>query len=447
MSDPERSNREPVAESQLRRRKEPFDSDAAAEVIKTKRQASRIAPANDFDSNELLNALGSLDLDPEILPSTPSRSTTTKNKGDAPGSGRLSGSNMSPLIPLSLALLPGCFSVLVGEGAGQFATDVLLLFAMGWILWSVSEGAWKSYVNSLLGNHHSMPEYGSAPALEGEQLTTLASLLLYLLTPFMGGVMLHFARANLSRGSGLVSNFNIFLYVSFEFARVVNRISSLRPLGDLSVLQDQIGVEALKKTQQRLQSLESEIERLASHMSLISKKVVDNDSSVQTDVRALKKGVDKVALSVRKIQARGLSSSSNWSPDAGSEPEPREPREPRESKGRKLRRSKLVSPLEPVSELHENDSNVLGSETRHPTPPALDRLRNLKSSNQPNGSEYDKVNDDKDRGRDSNTPYMRQRLLWPVIAVWNFAVYAAVFLPAGLMYRIVRLSRKLQRSR
>lgn len=251
--------------------------------------------------------------------------------------------------------------------------------------------------------------------------------------------MLHFARANLSRGSGLVTNFNIFLYVSFELARVINRIGSLRPVGDLSVLRDEIGVEALKNTQQRLQSLENEIERLASHMSTISKKMVDNESSVQTEVRALKKGVDKVASSVRKIQARG---SSNWSPDDGSESEPREP------KGRRLRRSKLVSPLEPVSELHEHDSNVPGgSETRHPTPPALDRLRNLKSSNQSNGSEYDKVNDDNDKDHDRSSRYMRRRLLWPVIVVWNFAVYAAVFLPAGLMYRIVRLSRKLQRSR
>lgn len=195
----------------------------------------------------------------------------------------LSLSRVLTAMPLALALLPTASGIMFTKDVGLVVTDTILLAVLGWVLWGLSEGAWALYRGSVLTNyaHADQKEYQnneeretsiegaandshefSSPSrrserqrsktphsdpckpsnsmpqanhtflsVAGDTAAIVVALVLYLISPLLGGALLHYARYSFSSTTSLVTNFNICLYMILEFIRNMNRLSDIKSYG------------------------------------------------------------------------------------------------------------------------------------------------------------------------------------------------------------------------
>jgi hypothetical protein len=257
-----------------------------------------------------------------------SSSTTFRRSGSSSGS-RTAGSTRSSssskghaprysifaMIPLGLALLPATISIFVGESGGQLCTDAVLLAVIGWALWGLSEGAWRFYVNAVKESQRDLYRTSSA-VLEKEQLklgqdadridkrrdkkttfTTIVALFVYLLAPMLGGLVLYNSRKSLFTGTVLVNNFNIFLYVTLEFVRNINRLADSHSIKASSVprratsttaqvLQEEIG-----QIQRHLVMLGQQVSMLDQQQVELNQRITESEGAVHGELYAVWKKI------------------------------------------------------------------------------------------------------------------------------------------------------------
>lgn len=172
-------------------------------------------------------------------------------------------SKLITAVPLVLALLPTAAGIMFNKSVGLVVTDTVLLIVLGWVLWGLSEGAWNMYRKAVLSQYSSFeneaalkkeqsgdksepasstppiptatqpsPSSGTTRSLSssyaGETAAMVVFLVLYLVSPFLGGALLHFAKDSFSSHTKLITNFNICLYVALEFLRNLSRLSDTK---------------------------------------------------------------------------------------------------------------------------------------------------------------------------------------------------------------------------
>lgn len=325
----------------------------------------------------------------------------------------------SPLYPLVLALLPAGMSLLIGDSAGIFIADALLLVAIGWIIWSVTEGSWTIYYNRLNAAASNEPTPGSE-SVTIQDFNLLISLLFHFASPFIGGWILYFSRQNLSGGSKLITNFNIFLYISLELGRCINRITKHSPRNPAPTL----GRLELENIGQRLSTLEEELNKVQEGLNSMVNKVSYNETAFNNELYTIWKGVDRVN--------RGLKTVSSIKPETN-------PTSPDSSLYR-IKRGKKTSPqprinqLPTVDELHETIVD-------HPQPPTISKLKNNMNDDRPNDVKSVNTSERKNQRSLNNISSTRQFLTFAL----NFSIYAFLLLPFRILARLS--SRNTGRTR
>ncbi|KAA8914338.1 hypothetical protein TRICI_002935 [Trichomonascus ciferrii] len=314
----------------------------------------------------------------------------------------------TPIYPLILALMPAGMSLLIGDSAGIFIADALLLFAIGWVIWSVTEGSWALYYNRLNVAAANEPTPG-ADSITIQDFNLLTSLLFYLASPFIGGWILYFSRQNLSGGSKLITNFNIFLYISLELGRCINRITKYNSRNPINPA---LGLENINK---RLSSLELELRRIQESLNSVVNKVSYNETAFNNELYTIWKGVDRVN--------RGLKTVSSIKPET-------KPSSPDHSLHR-LKRDKKASPqfhiktnqLPTVDEFHETTIDP-------PQPPTISKLKD-KINDRTNANKLVSSSENRKQASGNGNSSTRRILSF----VLNFSIYALLLLPFRIVAR------------
>jgi hypothetical protein len=317
----------------------------------------------------------------------------------------------TPIYPLILALMPAGMSLMVGDSAGVFVADALLLFAIGWIIWSVTEGSWALYYNRLNAAAANEPTPGSE-SITIQDFNLLTSLLFYFASPFIGGWILYFSRQNLSGGSKLITNFNIFVYISLELGRCINRITKNSPRNSIPSAGD-LGLENFGE---RLSTLEQELNRVQESLNSVANKVSYNETAFNNELYTIWKGVDRVN--------RGLKTVTSIKPET-------KPTSPPDHSLHRLKRDKKVSPqsrtkthqLPTVDELHETTVN-------HPQPPTISKLKD-KMNDKSKTKDVSSSKETKQNSRNNN--YSTRRFLSFVL---NVSIYTFLLLPFRIVARL-----------
>lgn len=204
---------------------------------------------------------------------------------------------ITPVYPLALALLPAVISLLVGDSAGVFIMDALLLAAIGWIIFSITEGSWRIYYCKMKQNSGTNNDDQHVSSLQNVNL--LASSIVYLGTPFLGGWVLYFSRENLSGGSKLISNFNIFLYISLDLGRCINRMINL---GNYQVV-DVTAANGDDITE-RLKTMEDNIAKIHAEIVMAMDKIQTNETAFNNELYTTWKGIEKVHKGLKSISSK-----------------------------------------------------------------------------------------------------------------------------------------------
>lgn len=242
-------------------------------------------------------------------------------------------------LTIILILLPVATAIVMGESAGLFVTDTLILCAIGWLMWTITEGTWRLYVNNQsryeeqIMLHQLSNEMNVSPT---DFLVLQLSMILQLVSPSLCGGILYYSRENLTNGPRLVSNFSIFLYIVLESARGINRLVNNKAnfqkrLNQQQMIQicnannakaetESVVHQELSQLKQSYAIMESNHERLSQvldfelqviHQQLVEvgNRLEDNETTLSTELFAAWKGIDRLTKALKMISLDQSSSS------------------------------------------------------------------------------------------------------------------------------------------
>jgi hypothetical protein len=159
-----------------------------------------------------------------------------------------SSSSPSYMLPIIFALVPPLGAIFYGSA--DLWSDILLLLLLGYYLYQTVKLPWELYyaarARRVFHDAHSPPGGGPAAATEntnkelpphlqnhrGHASATLrrqelASLVLVVASPLLGGFILDYVRAHLSPHRTYITNFNITLFVLASSIRPMTHVASL----------------------------------------------------------------------------------------------------------------------------------------------------------------------------------------------------------------------------
>lgn len=229
------------------------------------------------------------------------------------------------LVPLVVALAPAAATLALGEAAAALAADALVLAVAGYFLYTMSESLWRSAEDSARaraavasssrassasdglsdsGDSSNASSSGSSSSGSSAHTffpgATFGASLFYLTMPALGGTALYLARAHLARGTHIVSNFNIGLYMVLELVKNIRRLDSLkRPDGNyaLSARLPPLALEAELRQLRR----ENRIARV--NMAALAQRINETAVFAAEERQLLRSELRTVTERLRKCEA------------------------------------------------------------------------------------------------------------------------------------------------